>query len=478
MRYVICHHGIKGQKWGVRNGPPYPLDYEQHNSKEKKSNSKSSLNNYVNNNPSNKSSDAARREKIHKRTERALKTVRFVSNLSPTTRAIRKVDRFAKKTAYKAWQIKQNETSGRRKTVKRRGSNVEYKVGKKDWAKDPVGKDIELEKGRKIYRLTENKKEKIEDKPVMYVTTNESDRNIFKGTFRNSITNGSKQYEKEMELTKDIKAASKKSQIEAIMAVTGKDEKEATLMVGKLNCELVLSDDKRSEYSDAFKKELKNRGYSAVLDLNDSGWMGKEPVVLLDAKDYLVDNKVRRVRQKDRNEALDKMSWNFAKQHGVSKPSKIKEKVKEWHYGRQDKNIDLPKNDADAESKGWKKLSSKQSSMHQFNRHDGVANSKWISPDGHREVVFTGSGKNQRITNDSRDVGTYNYFNPNKNPVGHTITDVLPYLILGNSAYDTTTSARRIGSSIKNFLSKFPDEVENKEGKAITDDIIKKKGGK
>lgn len=23
---VLAHHGIKGQKWGVRNGPPYPLD--------------------------------------------------------------------------------------------------------------------------------------------------------------------------------------------------------------------------------------------------------------------------------------------------------------------------------------------------------------------------------------------------------------------------------------------------------------------
>ena len=23
---AIYHHGIKGQKWGVRNGPPYPLD--------------------------------------------------------------------------------------------------------------------------------------------------------------------------------------------------------------------------------------------------------------------------------------------------------------------------------------------------------------------------------------------------------------------------------------------------------------------
>lgn len=26
---VIAHHGIKGQKWGVRNGPPYPLDKSQ-----------------------------------------------------------------------------------------------------------------------------------------------------------------------------------------------------------------------------------------------------------------------------------------------------------------------------------------------------------------------------------------------------------------------------------------------------------------
>lgn len=24
-QYYISHHGIEGQKWGVRNGPPYPL---------------------------------------------------------------------------------------------------------------------------------------------------------------------------------------------------------------------------------------------------------------------------------------------------------------------------------------------------------------------------------------------------------------------------------------------------------------------
>lgn len=30
---VLAHHGIKGQKWGVRNGPPYPLDKSSRNSK-------------------------------------------------------------------------------------------------------------------------------------------------------------------------------------------------------------------------------------------------------------------------------------------------------------------------------------------------------------------------------------------------------------------------------------------------------------
>lgn len=36
----LSHHGIKGQRWGKKNGPPYPLDYDSHSSAEKKQNSK------------------------------------------------------------------------------------------------------------------------------------------------------------------------------------------------------------------------------------------------------------------------------------------------------------------------------------------------------------------------------------------------------------------------------------------------------
>lgn len=35
----LSHHGIRGQKWGKRNGPPYPLNPEDHSAKEKKLNS-------------------------------------------------------------------------------------------------------------------------------------------------------------------------------------------------------------------------------------------------------------------------------------------------------------------------------------------------------------------------------------------------------------------------------------------------------
>lgn len=39
----LAHHGILGQRWGKKNGPPYPLDAEDHSSSEKKARWRKSL---------------------------------------------------------------------------------------------------------------------------------------------------------------------------------------------------------------------------------------------------------------------------------------------------------------------------------------------------------------------------------------------------------------------------------------------------
>lgn len=44
MNNELYHHGVLGQKWGVRNGPPYPLSSSSHSSSEKKAGWRKSLN--------------------------------------------------------------------------------------------------------------------------------------------------------------------------------------------------------------------------------------------------------------------------------------------------------------------------------------------------------------------------------------------------------------------------------------------------
>ena len=178
-------------------------------------------------------------------------------------------------------------------------------------------------------------------------------------------------------------------------------------------------------------------------------------------------------REKQANSKKSLSNYGHSK---LTRVERLKVRVgnKIGHYTRNEKNVDLPKNDKDAESQGWTKLSSKKSAMHQFSQKDGVENSKWISKDGHREVVFTGKGKNQKITKDHRDIGTYNYYDPNINPFKHTVYDVIPYIVLGNDIKDSTTAYDRVFGGVKNFMKKKPGDVDISKGKDKVDKIVKR----
>ena len=448
------HHGIKGQKWGTRNGPPYPLSYQAHNPRERKANPTGKLDNYG----YGKKPDF----------NFAKTAAKGAANFTRYGVGGKTIERAAKKIGLRANQIVANKATGRYASVK---------GGKdSDWTRDKNEGDFTLKKGQSAYRLVTDKNEKIKDKKMMYATVNEDDRALFKGMFTNNVIKGPKQqYEKEMTFDKDIKVASKDTQIQAIMKATGLNQQEATTVLGRMNYELVKDELERSTDASAFLKEIKRQGYDAVLDLNDSGWFGKQPVVLIDPENYLSENTISKVSKRDKRRAIDDISSEYYSLGSLAKNTKELIGNKTKHYTRNQLNTDLPKNDKDAEKKGWRKLSSKESAMHQFSQNDNVENSKWVSPDGHKEVVFTGKGKNQRITKDVRDEGTYNYYDPQNNPVLHTVYDVIPYIILGNEVTDSTTAASRIGQSVKNFLKKYPEDVDISESAKTVDDILKKK---
>lgn len=46
MKTELYHHGIEGQKWGVRNGPPYPLDESDRSAAERAANPPAEKNSY------------------------------------------------------------------------------------------------------------------------------------------------------------------------------------------------------------------------------------------------------------------------------------------------------------------------------------------------------------------------------------------------------------------------------------------------
>ena len=74
---------------------------------------------------------------------------------------------------------------------------------------------------------------------------------------------------------------------------------------------------------------------------------------------------------------------------------------------------------------------------HQYTAKHGP-NKKYVSPDGHREVIYNSQNE---IVLDPRDIGTYNFSPSNelwysKESLGHLVIDIIPWIIFGNDDND------------------------------------------
>ena len=117
--------------------------------------------------------------------------------------------------------------------------------------------------------------------------------------------------------------------------------------------------------------------------------------------------------------------------------------TKNNHYGRNVKNINLPKNEDEAISDGYKPKGKPLDNCHQFTAPTkrSKRNKKYVSKNGRKEVIFDYTGKH--VVTDDRDIGTYNN---GKGIFEHFWKDVIPYFKWGNTKKDSTTRKKRMNA--------------------------------
>lgn len=112
------------------------------------------------------------------------------------------------------------------------------------------------------------------------------------------------------------------------------------------------------------------------------------------------------------------------------------------HYDKRTaKNTNLPKSPREAKNSGWRGPDTTPKGpavdCHQYTAKHGP-NKKYVSPDGHREVIYNSQNE---IVLDPRDIGTYNFSPSNelwysKESLGHLVIDIIPWIIFGNDDND------------------------------------------
>ena len=85
----------------------------------------------------------------------------------------------------------------------------------------------------------------------------------------------------------------------------------------------------------------------------------------------------------------------------------------------------------------------KEEHIHQQRGQHG--NIVLLSGDGHMEAVYGPDGK---LVKDGINDGSFNFFHPSKEPLGHFLADMHPWIIHGNGMNDPTSMDERINSYV------------------------------
>lgn len=282
----ISHHGILGQKWGHKNGPPYPLGEGDHSAAEKKAGWKKSLSN---------------------KAESIKKTAKKVSDINKAATAQRYKNLHKDMTDEEATDAAERRAKLMKKVAI--GAGVAIGVSAGIWAARSLGRtyfDQTIKAGTTIQTLSAHT-DRMNDGKAFYTAFREGDKQKYIGGFgRAPVTVGGGLKNKiQADVTDNIKVAGFRNanKIYKDLMKNNSEFRDAVLKspdhinwwalgnrsdYTKFNTYNLLNNDPKTlsketaKAQELFYNALKEKGYGAVSDINDtqhSGYNTKAAIV-------------------------------------------------------------------------------------------------------------------------------------------------------------------------------------------------------
>lgn len=261
----LYHHGIKGQKWGERNGPPYPL------------------NNQPKNFTKTKGTFAESGQNDSKNTQWTTKK-KLAVGAAATAAAILAVGGMY---VYKKSHIPIHLT--------------DIEIGKIMNLSEIPDREINLKAGQKLQRISSKS---VEDYSAqgkrIFVSYLNKDNRLYKEKMPDFIkdwsstgvipSNEKTAYAHTLRTKNDIKVPSERTMAEVYMKVTGSDKLDA----GRYRMFMEKLGDTDNPTVRSYFQTLQSMGYNAVLDGNDSNW-AKSPLILLNPSEDIASSRSHKI---------------------------------------------------------------------------------------------------------------------------------------------------------------------------------------
>ena len=313
MKTYLYHHGIKGQRCGKRNGPPYPLDADDRSAEEKKAVDSDDNKRYNTNTAASKSY----KRKIHL-TDKQKKLALTIAVGAASIGIMMGISAIVDMPDMSAKNCKAliNSIDNNR--------NLTTKLSKK-LANTPISElsdeDSIIKAGTKFTRMTNGKssidvlkREKMVD--IKYAAYNANDRRIYREMFHER-----KSHLLTMRTVDDLRLPSERKRVSVMMDLLNNSEfrdalshdlpkylppnwskttgetRTATLTQKDYHALHRILGERSSKAAKMYMDALVRKGYTAITDDNDANQFAETPVILLDSNNDTLITGVRRLTE-------------------------------------------------------------------------------------------------------------------------------------------------------------------------------------